>query len=75
MLRYYNDAPGQTQPAYVVGNLSATIANLHEDLRLTAFVNNISNTYYKQQITNFGLGNMGNYGPPRTWGVRLSKRF
>ena len=75
VLRYYNDAPGQTQPAYVVGNLSATIANLHEDLRLTAFVNNISNTYYTQQITNFGLGNMGNYGPPRTWGVRLSKRF
>jgi iron complex outermembrane receptor protein len=75
VLRYYNDAPGQSQPAYVVGNLSATLANAGEDLKLTVFINNISNTDYKQQITNFGLGNMGNYGPPRTVGARLSKRF
>jgi len=75
VLRYYNDAPGESQPAYVIGNLSATLSDVGAKTQLTLFVNNVSDTLYKQQITNFGLGNMGNYGPPRTFGARLSRKF
>jgi outer membrane receptor for ferrienterochelin and colicin len=75
VLRYYNDAPGESQPPYAVGNLSATLADAGEKTRLVFFVNNVGDTLYKQQVTNFGLGNLGNYGPPRTFGVSLSRKF
>ncbi|HKP80110.1 MAG TPA: TonB-dependent receptor [Phenylobacterium sp.] len=74
VLRYY-DRPGESQSAYTIGNLSASLANADESLLLSAFVNNVGDKDYKQQITNFGLGYFGNYAPPRTWGVRLSSRF
>ena len=75
VLRYYDDAPGESQPPYAVGNLSATLADVGEKTRVSVFVKNVSDALYKQQVTNFGLGNMGNYGPPRTIGVSLSRKF
>jgi iron complex outermembrane recepter protein len=67
--------PENRQKAYTLTNLSATLADADESLRLTVFVNNLGDKEYKQHVLHFGLGYMGNYGPPRTWGVKLSKAF
>lgn len=75
VLLYYNDSPYDSQPAYAVGNLSATLTDRSGKTHFTAFVDNVGNSLYYQRVGNFGLGYMGNYGPPRTFGVRLSRRF
>jgi iron complex outermembrane receptor protein len=74
VLRYF-DRPGESQQAYGVVNLSAVLANADDRVQLSAFVNNVGDKDYKQQVTNFGLGYFGNYAPPRTWGMRLSSKF
>jgi iron complex outermembrane receptor protein len=75
VLLYFNDSPEDRQTPYTVGNLSATLADRSDKTHLTVFVDNVGNTLYKQRVGNFGLGYMGNYGPPRTVGVRLSRKF
>jgi len=75
ILRYQNQNPLERQKPYTLLNLSATIVDAGEKTRLTAFLNNATDEHYKQHSDSFGLGYMGNYGPPRTWGVRLSRMF
>lgn len=75
VLRYENQSPYERQKAYNLVNLSATLADVGEKTQLTAFLNNAFDVTYKQHVINFGLGYMGNFGPPRTWGLRLSRKF
>lgn len=75
VLRYENQNPLERQKAYTVANFSATLADDGDMTQLTAFLNNAFDTTYKQHVINFGIGYMGNYGPPQTWGVRLSRKF
>lgn len=75
VLRYENQNPLERQKAYTLVNLSATISDADDMTQLTAFLNNAFDVTYKQHVINFGLGYMGNFGPPRTWGVKLSRKF
>lgn len=75
VLRYENTTPKSSQKAYTVVNFSATLTDQSGKTKLTAFLNNAFNEVYAQQSLNFGLGDYGNYAPPRTWGVRLSREF
>lgn len=75
VLRYENQNPLERQKTYTLVNFSATLADVDEKTQLTAFLNNAFDVKYKQHVINFGLGFMGNYGPPQTWGLRLSRKF
>ena len=75
VLRYENQSPPEKQKPYEIVNFSASISDASDMTRLTAFLNNAFDVVYKQNVTNFGIGFMGNYSPPRTWGVRLSRKF
>lgn len=75
VLRYFNRNAFERQKGYTIIDLSASITDANKMTRLSAFINNVTDQTYKQQSFNFGLGYMGNYGPPRTWGIRLSRRF
>lgn len=75
VLRYFG-TPNDSQTSYALVNLSATIATADEKTRLRAFVNNLTDKAYRQNATYLATGAYyGNYGPPRTWGVQLSKDF
>ncbi len=74
VLRYFS-RPEDIQRSYAIGNLSATIEDQNGGRRLTAFVNNIGDRKYKQAILFFAASYYGNYGPPRTWGLRFSQDF
>jgi len=75
VLRYENQNPLERQKPYTIVNFSASLTDASEKTQLTAFLNNAFNVDYKQNVLNFGIGFMGNYGPPRTWGLRLSRKF
>ncbi|HKT73075.1 MAG TPA: TonB-dependent receptor [Steroidobacteraceae bacterium] len=75
VLRYENQNPDERQKAYTVANFSATLGSADDKTQLTVFLNNAFDTVYKQNVTNFGIGYMGNYGPPRTWGLKVSRRL
>ena len=74
VLRQYRPSDN-IQKGYAIANISATLADQDNRTRLTFFVNNVGDKVYRQHVINFGLGYMGNYGPPLTWGVRLSRDF
>jgi iron complex outermembrane receptor protein len=74
VLRQFTDA-NNIQHGYSLSNLSAAFVDKDRKTSLSLFVNNLGNKEYKQHVIDFGLGYMGTYGPPRTWGVRLSKDF
>jgi iron complex outermembrane receptor protein len=75
VLRYFNRNALERQAGYALVDLSGTITDVGERTRLSLFLNNVFDKTYKQQAINFGIGYMGNYGQPRTFGVRLSRRF
>lgn len=75
VLRYENQSPLERQKSYQIVNFSASVSDASELTRLTLFLNNAFDAVYKQHVLNFGLGFMGNYNPPRTWGIRLSRKF
>jgi iron complex outermembrane receptor protein len=75
VLRYQNQNAVERQEPYTILNLSATLLDASEKTKLTAFLNNVTDELYKQHVDNFGQGYSGNYGPPRTWGIRLSRSF
>ncbi|SEH19231.1 iron complex outermembrane recepter protein [Sphingopyxis sp. YR583] len=75
VLRYENQNPLESQKPYTIVNFSASLTDASEKTQLTAFLNNAFNVDYKQNVINFGIGFMGNYGPPRTWGLKLSRKF
>lgn len=75
VLRYFG-TPNDSQNGYALVNLSATIADADEKTRLRVFVNNLTDKAYRQNATYLATGAYyGNYGPPRTWGVQLSRDF
>jgi iron complex outermembrane receptor protein len=75
VLRYFG-TPNDSQNAYALVNLSATITDADEKTRLRVFVNNLTDKAYRQNATYLATGAYyGNYGPPRTWGVQLSRDF
>lgn len=75
VLRYFG-TENDVQEAYALVNASATLADAGEDTRLRVFVNNITDKAYRLNTTYLATGAyMGNYAPPRTWGVQLSRQF
>jgi iron complex outermembrane receptor protein len=76
VLRYFATAQ-DTQGAYGTLNLSAKLATDDGRTSLNLFVNNATNEQYLRNITYIGAigAYMGNYAPPRTWGVQLSQKF
>lgn len=75
VLRYFG-TPNDSQNGFALVNLSATIADAGERTRLRVFVNNLTDKAYRQNATYLATGAYyGNYGPPRTWGVQLSRDF
>jgi iron complex outermembrane receptor protein len=67
--------PEDIQEGYTLVNLSATLLDVSEKTRINLFLNNATDKEYKQHVLNYGIGFMGNYGPPRTWGLRVSRDF
>jgi len=69
-------APDPVQPAYVLGNLYATLASSTEGLRLTGYVRNVGDT---PVMSHFLIGGenvfLGTYLEPRTIGFELKKSF
>lgn len=75
VLRQYNSGPVDRQSAYALLGGSVTLADRDEKTSLSVFVSNLTDRLYKQNVSNFGNGSIGTYGEPRTWGVRLSRKF
>ena len=72
---YFNlDALDRQRP-YTVVDLNATISDVDRKTTLSLFVNNLGNKAYKTLTGNFGVGYVGHWGAPRTWGARLSRSF
>jgi len=69
-------APDPVQPAYVLGNLYATLASSTEGLRLTGYMRNVGDT---PVMSHFLIGGenvfLGTYLEPRTIGFELKKSF
>lgn len=76
VLRYYGQ-PLDTQPAYSLLNISSTLTFADGATSLDAFITNVTDEEYKLHTFFVAPLNayLGNYGTPRTWGVRLSHRF
>lgn len=77
VLRFFG-TPNDTQKAYTVGNLSATLVANGGKSSLRFFVNNVGDTLYKQNVTYIAQipeAYLGNYSRPREWGISLSHNF
>lgn len=76
VLRYFG-SPVETQDAYTLLNVSASLVSRDEKTVLRAFLNNVTDEEYLQNVTYIGAVGafMGNYGAPSTWGVQLTRRF
>jgi iron complex outermembrane recepter protein len=75
VLRYFNFNPFERQKAYTIIDLSASILAADERTRLSVFVNNVTDKIVRQSTFRDTFAYLGVYGPPRTWGVRLSYSF
>lgn len=67
---------GLYQPSYNVGNLRATLRPSNVPLEITAFVKNVGDTHYFQNIAGTAAtGALGVPAMPRTFGFSLLYRF
>ncbi|GGZ17459.1 TonB-dependent receptor [Novosphingobium colocasiae] len=75
VLRFFDLNEFERQTGYALIDLSASVMDADRKTRLAAFVNNLTDKAV--QISSFRTANgyYGNYGAPRTWGVRLSRQF
>ena len=75
VLRYYGQ-PNDSQEAYTVVNLSATVANATRNIRLRLFLDNVTDEIYKVNASHFGTGaHYAVFSAPQTWGIELSMDF
>jgi iron complex outermembrane receptor protein len=76
VLRYFGTA-NDSQKSYATLGLSAKLASEDGRTTLNAFLNNATNEHYLRNVTYIGAVGafMGNYAPPRTWGVQISQKF
>jgi iron complex outermembrane recepter protein len=65
------------QKGYWLSSASLTLAAKNDSWSIAAYINNIENTYvYGSSFYNSGVGiTQGNYGPPRTYGAKMSFKF
>jgi iron complex outermembrane receptor protein len=75
VLRYFDLSPYDHQDAYALVNLSASVTDEGKMTRLSVFVNNLTDQTVRQSTFAQAPSYVGSYGPPRTWGVRISRRF
>ena len=75
VLRYFNLSPYDRQKGYFLFDLSASVVDLDRKTRLSVFVDNVTDQIVRESSFSQAPAYIGNYGPPRTWGVRLSRRF
>lgn len=72
---YFDLGALDRQRPYTLFDLNATISDADKKTTLSLFVNNVANKAYKNLTGNFGIGYIGHWGLPRTWGARLSRSF
>lgn len=70
-----SEISGLFQPAYGVANLRAALRPQGKDLEIAAFVRNVGDTHYYQNVAISGLAGAAAPGQPRTYGVSISARF
>lgn len=75
VLRFFNLSPFERQRAYATVDLSASLLDSDRKTRLSVFVNNLTDKTVQTSSFRNANGYFGNYGAPRTWGVRLSRQF
>mgnify|MGYP003627085032 CR=1 FL=1 len=77
VVQRYFGSPIETQGSYALLNASATLLGADGKTSLRAFVKNIGDEDYLQNVTYIGAVGafMGNYGTPQTWGVQISRQF
>ena len=75
ILRYFNRNGFERQGGYTLLDLSASVTDSTRKTKMSAFVNNVTNKAHRLSSNGFGVGYIGNWGRPRTWGVRLSRSF
>lgn len=77
VVQRYFGSPIETQDAYTLVNLSASLVSSDDKTVLRAFLNNATDEEYLQNVTYIGAVGafMGNYGSPSTWGLQLTRRF
>jgi len=66
---------GLYQPAYGVGNLRATFRPKGERVEISAFVKNVGDTHYFENIAVSSLTGTGVPGEPRTFGGEIHFRY
>jgi iron complex outermembrane receptor protein len=73
-LTSYSNRPEMTQEAYQIYNATATLASEAGDVLVRGFVRNIGNEAVIAHAIWTGTFN-GQYLPPRTFGIEVTKRF
>ena len=76
VIRYFG-GDVNSQESFWLSSLSVVLSDDSENTMIRIFGNNLGDEEYLQQITYIGaIGSyMGNYGPPRTWGVTVTRWF
>lgn len=77
VLRYFG-RPSDSQSAYTVANVSATLSMMDDKANLRFFVKNVGDKLYLQHVSYAGQlpeAYIGNYSKPREWGMSVSYRF
>lgn len=76
VLRYFG-RPNDVQRRHALLNFSAALTDIDEKTSLRAFINNVTDKRYRLAVSYLGpIGAyVGNYGPPRTWGLQLNRKF
>jgi outer membrane receptor protein involved in Fe transport len=67
--------PGLYSPAYGIGNLRATLAPSALPIRISAFVKNVGNKQYYQNIAANGQSGLAVPGAPRVFGGAIDFEF
>jgi iron complex outermembrane receptor protein len=68
-------APGLYAPAYGVGNVRLTLTPDSARYQVSAFVNNVGDTHYYQNIADNGQSGLAVPGEPRTFGAEVQLHF
>jgi iron complex outermembrane receptor protein len=63
------------QPGYSLANASATWKSPDDKLSVRFWAKNLTDKQYLVYLVSQGQGDLGEYAPPRTYGVMINRRF
>lgn len=72
-----SNIPSTREPGYWLLNASVGVAEIDDRWSVTAFVRNLAGKEYRSYVNDlFSFGwTLNQYGPPRTYGVRVTSKF